>query len=99
MTLNLTEKRRLPCLQDFFEGQQPVFINGRNGQNVLNQNNVTVDENGLLVFNLQSDDGAIIGSEAYETHRAEFDCLFNGGADRSPWDVDFVYRNLTKLTT
>ena len=77
-----------------------TILNGRDGQNVLNQNNVTIDENGLLVFSLQSDDGAIMnGSCEYETHRAEFDCVFNGGADRSPWDVDFFYRNLTKLST
>lgn len=81
-----------------YELKSGAIINNRDGQNVLNQNDVTVDENGALLFSLQPDDGVIIDADCeYETHRAEFDCVFNAGAGRSTWDVDFFYRNLSKL--
>lgn len=77
-----------------------AIINSRTGQNVLNQNNVTVDANGLLTYTLQPADTAIQDSTlAYETHRATFQCTFNSGAGQANWDVDFLIRNLSKVPT
>lgn len=81
------------------ESGENTIINGRDQQNVLNANDVTVDENGLLTWNIQPEDGEILGfsENEFEVHRAEFDCVFNGGAGRATWDIDLVYRDLRKV--
>lgn len=77
-----------------------AIISSRNAQDVLNANNVTIHPtSGLLTYTLQPADTAIQDeAEAYETHRATFQCTYNGGAGQSNWDVDFVIRNLSKVS-
>lgn len=59
-------------------GQQ--VVNGRNIQNVLNANNVTVDSNGNLTWNIQVGDTTLIESIAFEIHRAVFAWTWASGA-------------------
>lgn len=75
------------------------IINGRNAQDALNDNNVTMHPtSGLLTYTLQPLDTAIQDAdEPFETHRATFQCTYNGGAGQSNWDVDFMIRNLSKV--
>ena len=76
-----------------------AIINSRNGQNVLNANNVTVDGSGNLVFALQALDTVIIDdTQSKEYHRATFQCRFDTNK-HSNWDVDFRIRNLEKVPT
>jgi len=53
-----------------------AIINSRSAQNVLNANNVTVDSDGLLTWNIQSADNIIMGTgeadQESEQHIAEF---------------------------
>ena len=89
----------------FFDLATATIINSRDAQNVLNANNVVVTAGGLLTWTLQPADTAILsailfgvtGFVEFETHRASFDCVFNGSASRSTWDVDFKIRNLGKI--
>lgn len=75
-----------------------AIINGRDGQNVLNQNNVTVDASGNLAFELQSADTAIQDAAVKsEIHRAIFRATYDGGKAMN-WDVDFKIRNLSKVS-
>lgn len=75
-----------------------AIINSRNAVNALNANNVTVDESGNIEYVLQPLDTAIQdATQAFETHRATFQCTYNGGAHRENWDVDFLIRNLSKV--
>jgi hypothetical protein len=76
-----------------------TIINSRDGQNVLNANNVTIDETGgLLTYILQPLDTAIQDQdESYETHRATFQCTYNGTSQKN-WDVDFLIRNLSGVS-
>ncbi len=57
-----------------------VVVNGRNIQNVLNTNNVTVDANGNLVWNIQVGDTTLVEAIAYEIHRAVFAWTWASGA-------------------
>lgn len=76
-----------------------AIINGRNAQDVLNQNQVTLDGNGRLTYTLQPADTAIQdATNDYETHRATFICLFNAGAGKATWDVDILIRNLSQVS-
>lgn len=77
-----------------------TIINSRNAQDVLNDNNVTIHESsGLLTYTLQPLDTAIQDAdEPYETHRATFQCTYNSGAGQSNWDVDFMIRNLSRVS-
>jgi hypothetical protein len=74
-----------------------VVVNSRDNQNVLNQNNVTVDSNGLLTFSIQEADTTILNTElATETHRALF--RFGWGSNKKKsHEVDIVVTNLFKL--
>lgn len=75
------------------------IINDRDAQDVLNNNNVTVDANGLLTYTLQPLDTAIQNSAVpFETHRATFQCSYNGGAGQSNQDVHFLIRNLSDVS-
>lgn len=48
------------------------IVNGRNEQNVLNANGVTVSEVGALRWELVQEDTAFVGSSRVERHRVEF---------------------------
>jgi len=75
-----------------------AIINGRDDQNVLNTNNVTVSAGGVLVYTIQPLDGIIVDVLAdTETHVATFKMQYD--TDKfSNWDVEFTIRNLTKVT-
>jgi hypothetical protein len=47
-----------------------AFVNGRNHQNVLNLNNVTVDTNGNLVWSVQVADTTLVEAVPIERHVA-----------------------------
>ena len=55
-----------------------TIINSRDGQNVLNTNNVTVNTEGMLTWTMQPADNAIIGanSPAIERHNALFEWTY-----------------------
>lgn len=74
-----------------------TIINSRNGQNVLNANQVTISEAGLVTWTLQLNDVKILDNTLrIEVHRALF--LFTWGAGRSkPHEVDLEVENLGKL--
>ncbi|MDH3279637.1 MAG: hypothetical protein OEQ18_00730 [Gammaproteobacteria bacterium] len=74
-----------------------AIINGRDAQDALNANNVTVHaSSGLLTYTLQPLDTAIQDTTlSFETHRAIFRCTYNSGGGQSNWDVDFLIRNLS----
>lgn len=78
-----------------------AIVNARNGQNVKNANNVTIDEAGLVTWIQQIADLTIVDDTLHEeTHRALFVFTWiSGGNNRShPHEVDFVIENLGKLT-
>lgn len=56
-----------------------TVINGRNAQDALNANDVTIHAtSGLLTWHMQPADNQIVESRAdYELHRAVFDCVYN----------------------
>lgn len=76
-----------------------AIVNGRDGQDVLNANNVTIHAtSGLLTFVLQSLDTTIlVNTNQFETHRATFQCTYSG-ANKLTWDVDFLIRNLLGIS-
>jgi len=74
-----------------------AIINGRNVQNVLNANQVTVDAAGMLRYDLQPADTAMLDpTQGAEFHRATFRCTF-GVTGQANWDVDFRIRNLAQV--
>jgi len=76
-----------------------TIVNSRDGQDVLNLNNVTVTSGGLLTYTIQPLDTVIVdNTKDYETHRATFEMNFNSGVSYGNWDVDLMIRNLSKVT-
>lgn len=59
-----------------------TFVNGRNHQNVLNQNNVTVDAGGNLVWAVQVADTTLVESPPFEQHVALFEWTWPGGSGK-----------------
>lgn len=75
-----------------------AVINARNAQNVLNANNVTIDANGVLTWEVQPADNPILDDTlAVERHRALFAWTWGGGSKAGKHEVDFEVRNLNKV--
>lgn len=78
-----------------------AIVNSRENQDVLNDNQVTISEAGLVTWTQQVADMTIQDTNlAEETHRALFYFTWqSGGQPRShPHEVEFVLENLDKLT-
>ena len=75
-----------------------AIVNTRNAQNVLNQNNVTISEAGVVAWTQQIADVTILDDTLeMETHRCLFLFTWQGGARSKPYEVDFELENLAKL--
>lgn len=71
-----------------------TVLNGRNNQNVLNTNGVTVDENGNLVWILSPPDNTIVTTtEPHEVHVAVFTGHWGAGKEVTH-DIAITVRNL-----
>lgn len=65
-----------------YEQKSKAIINNRNDQNVLQQNDVTVDENGILTFKMRVQDNVIVNPRRdvpNEVHVAMFTYGWNDG--------------------
>lgn len=71
-------------------------VNGRNAQNVLNANNVTVDGAGLLTWAIQIGDTTLIEAIPFERHIALFEWTWPQGAGKH--EVVLLVRNLHKVS-
>jgi hypothetical protein len=73
-----------------------AIINLRDRQNVLNQNNVTVDGSGVLTWSIQTLD-RVIGDDANpeERHRALFEWTAPGVAGKH--EHQFIVTNLARV--
>jgi len=75
-----------------------AVVNSRNAQNALNANNVTVDANGVLTWEIQSADNQILdATRDVEIHRALFEWTWAGGAKAGKHEVDLHVKNLHKV--
>ncbi len=75
-----------------------AIINTRDGQDVLNDNNVTVGTTGLVTWTIQQVDNPIVDtSKEYETHVALWQWEWDGGAKGSNLETELVVQNLTKI--
>jgi hypothetical protein len=80
-------------------GDAYPIINSREGQDVKNDNNVTVDEDGLVTWSVQPEDTVIENSNlSTEDHRAVFEWTYNSGAKNGKYIIDMTIRNLQKTT-
>lgn len=80
----------------YFHEYSEVIINGRSGQNVLQVNNVTVDEEGKLTWTLQPEDSVILDDALHqEPHIARFDFTYPGanGTEVSRHEVRLLVKN------
>lgn len=76
------------------------IINGRDEQNVLNQNNVTISEAGVLAWLLQPADTAIVNPahNKLEEHLATFLVVYNDPPVQFTEDVLLTIRNLAQVS-
>lgn len=72
------------------------IVNGRNAQNVLNANNVTVSAGGLLTWVVQVADTTLVEDIPFERHIALFEWTWAAGAGKR--EVILVVRNLHRVT-
>ncbi len=80
----------------YVEGDLTSIINSRNGQNVLNVNNVTVDSSGNLTFLMQPADNQIINTNRkIERHVALFEWTWGSGKE-SRHEIIIPVENLQK---
>lgn len=85
-----------------YDAASGSIINSRNGQNVLNANNVTInDTSGLLTWALQPADSIVLDQTlAQEEHVALFEYTFGAsGGKRGSHEVRLVVRNINRVTT
>lgn len=75
------------------------IINGRDKQNVFDQNDVTVDVSGNVVWSLTVDD-TIVSQDAFatESHVALFEWTWNAGANAAKHEIEMVVKNLATVT-
>ena len=68
-----------------------AIINNRDGQNVLNANNVTIDNSGNLVWSVQAADHALVRTSGrpLEKHRAVFEYTWSSGTKQDWHAVEF----------
>lgn len=59
-----------------------AYVNGRNGQNVLNANNVAVDANGFLTWTIQTADTTLVEALPFERHIAVFKWTWPAGTGK-----------------
>lgn len=72
-----------------------TIVNGRNHQNVLNQNNVTVDVNGNLVWSVQVADTTPVETPPFEQHHALFEWTWPGGSGKH--EVILLVQNIRQV--
>lgn len=72
------------------------IVNGRNAQNVLNANNVTLSAGGLLTWVIQVLDTTLVEDIPFERHVALFEWTWAAGAGKR--EVILVVRNLHRVT-
>ena len=78
-----------------FNLKDESIINSRSSQNVLNVNNVTIDSNGLLTWSIQGLDNPIVdNTQAFETHRALFEMVWDSSTKQNKWTIDLTVKNL-----
>lgn len=73
------------------------ILNGRDNQNVLNANGVTVDAAGLVTWLMQPADNAVLNQErtTVETHIALFTFTWDEGHHH--YDLPITVRNLARV--
>jgi len=68
------------------------YVNGRNAQNVLNANNVTVSAGGLITWAIQTADTTLIEVLPFERHLAVFQWTWPNGTGKH--ELVLVVQNL-----
>lgn len=85
----------------FYDVRTDAIINGRDDQDILNDNDVTVDVDGVLEWAVQPEDNPIFNTKlrpgAREQHRALFVWTYNGGADVGIHQVDFLVEQIHRV--
>ena len=85
-----------------YDKTKDSIINSRDGQNVLNANNVVIETGGVLIWTMQPADNAIIAdklrSNAYEKHVALFEFTWNSGNKSGKHELEYEVRQLNKVT-
>ena len=75
------------------------IINSVSAVNILNTGRGTVDGSGNWTITLTPADNAIVGTDpGHEVHRALLEWTWNGGLKGGKHEVDFLVRNLDKVT-
>lgn len=69
-----------------------AYVNGRNAQNVLNANNVTVDANGLISWTVQTADTTLVEALPFERHIAVFQWTWPSGTGKH--QIALIVQNL-----
>jgi hypothetical protein len=76
-----------------------AIVNGRNAQNVLNANGVTVDASGNLIWLMTPADTTIQDdSHTLEDHVSLFEWTYGGGAKRGQHEVKWIIANSAKVS-
>ncbi len=80
-----------------FEARSLTTVNGRNDQNVFDQNNVTIAADGTITWDVQPGDNIIVNPEySQETHTVQFTLVVTGGKQHVH-QTAIVVNNLAKV--
>ncbi len=80
-----------------YKTSDDAIVNSRDGQDVLNDNNVVVDSSGNLTWTIQPSDSVNSGNTELETHIALFEYTWSGGTKRGSHEVTLLVRDITKI--
>lgn len=78
-----------------YEAESGTILNSRDIQNILNINNVTISTTGLVRWQVQPADTAIIGTGLIEEHVALFRWTWAAGQQSE--EIHFYVKNITKV--
>lgn len=82
-----------------YEPESGTIVNSRNAQSIINMNDVSIDEAGLVTWSQRIADLTILdASRGTEVHRALFFFTWQDGLRGKPHEADFVIDNLGKLS-
>jgi hypothetical protein len=80
-----------------YEKTSGTILNNRDNQNVLNQNQVTVDESGLITWQIMPADNAIVTTKKLEIHVAVLTASWSSGTRKMVHQFEIDVTNINKV--
>lgn len=82
----------------FYDYETGDIINGRNKQDALNANGVTMDDYGVVTWVMTPDDTGFVLPNKSAKRIALFEATWGSGTRFYPWEIMFIIQDIKKLS-